>query len=241
MKQYKQLIVALPAALLLVGVATPAVVLGESSPGSESPSTVISDTGDSGPVGGDDLGSPLDDRLLDQRRTALEEQLSNRVRSSVMHQVNSNDFHLRGQKLMEELVKGRHKHSDDQRRKNCQAAQSGLEHRLTSLQSNSQKYQNRIDKILSETLSYQKTNNVSPDGLADLLSKASDAQSAASDSVASLQSLSVNLDCGSSSVAQTVADFKASAKDTRDKLLAYRSAVKDVVLALLHAKEGSDQ
>jgi len=61
-----------------------------------------------------------------------------------------------------------------------------------------------------------------------------------------LKGVTPTLDCNNASVASDVATFKTAASDTRDKLKAYRDAVKAVLQALEAVKpattnEGSNQ
>lgn len=146
------------------------------------------------------------------------------------------NFHQEGKQLVQGLVNAHAKtHSQSQRTKSCQAAKNGLETKLKNLQENASKSESVINSIYSKALTYQKQKNLNPSNFSSLISAANAAQAKAVVSVSALSGLSVNLDCGSATVAQNVATFKVAAQQVRSDLLTYR---KDVV-AVLQALEGA--
>src|SRR3569833_2227800 len=137
-----------------------------------------------------------------------------------------------GQALVDALLKTEKKHSESERAKNCQAAQKGLTTKLTNLQKNAASYQSTEDAIYQKALDYAQTNNLNPSGIDQLEATANADKTTAAASVGALGGLSVTLDCTSNTVATNVATFRAAASQARSDLLAYKTAVKAVLMAL---------
>lgn len=140
----------------------------------------------------------------------------------------------------------RHHKTAAEREHACESHKQGLETKFSHIVANSQSMDDRITDVLNKTIAYQQANNVSVDNFDNLVATAQSAKSSADTAIANLKTVTPSLDCNDVSVANDVAVFKDSAKQTRDSLKAYRSAVKAVIKALLGAKqsstsEGSDQ
>lgn len=238
MKKLSKSIFILPGALLIVGFAGPVMAHGQ-----EGTDDTSSDTSTTADTNDDSVTS----RSVETVREALRHRLEDRVdavngHSLAARQAAEDRFKTKADEILSELLQGgAHRHDAATRQKNCQAAEKGLEKKLSTLQTNSSSFLDRVNAVLDKTLTYQQSNNLNPSNLSDLLAKANTAQTDATTAVGNLSSLSVNLDCSSSSVAENVATFKAAASDARSKLLAYKLSVKNIVVALLQTKEGGEQ
>jgi chromosome segregation ATPase len=132
----------------------------------------------------------------------------------------------------QQLKTDRTEKTAEQKQKLCTAHKQGLENKFNRIVTNSQKIKTKIDGVLTKAQDYQSKNNLTVENWDSLLAAAQTAQTAAGDSITNLQSVKPSLDCNSTSVSTDVANFKTAAKDTRDKLKAYRDAVR----SLLHAE-----
>jgi hypothetical protein len=141
--------------------------------------------------------------------------------------------------VIAELKKTEKEHSKEDRIKNCQTAESGLETKLSALSKNATAFQTKIDDTFAKVLVFQKVKNISATDFDKLVASAQTTQTQSASSIAALNALSSNLDCSSSTVAHSVAEFKVAAKQARTDLKAYKQAVKDIMKALEAAKEGN--
>lgn len=137
-----------------------------------------------------------------------------------------------GQQYVNGLTNGQNTHSASDRAKNCQAAQHGLETMLKNLQTNATNFDSRINTVYTQALAYQKSSGNTPTGFSTLVANATAAQLKAQAAVTALGSLSVNLNCSSSTVATNVAVFRAATAQARTYLVAYQTAVNKVLVAL---------
>ncbi len=131
-----------------------------------------------------------------------------------------------------------------ERQKKCEDHKHGLNTKFSRISTNSQKIQDHIDSVFAKAQAYQQAKNLQPENYDALVAAATSAQTASAASIATLKTLTPTIDCTGTNTASDVAAFKAAAADTRAKLKAYRSAVKDVLKALEIAKpktEGSNQ
>jgi hypothetical protein len=135
----------------------------------------------------------------------------------------------------------------EKRQNICQSRKQGLENKFARIVTNSERFQTRIDSILDKAVEYQQTNNVEAGNFDELVTAAETAQSTSSDSIAKLKAFQPSIDCNSETVSSDVQSFKAAAATVRDDLKAYKQAVKNVLKALIDAKntetetEGGEQ
>lgn len=153
---------------------------------------------------------------------------------------NTGELHKKGADELNTLRTQHKEQSADHRKNVCEAHKQGLETKFTNIVNNSQKIQDRITSVFDKAVTYKTDNNLSPANFDDLVAKANAAKQDSADSIVNLKTLTPSLDCNNVSVASDVATFKAAAKETRDNLKAYRTAVKAVVKSLLDTKKASD-
>lgn len=199
--------------------------------------TSDSDTTDSG--SGSDQQARHGGRGSDGEKTTIAPQ--SKGKSDERTNKAETEAETEGQDFIDNLLKTHKRHTEQERQKNCQAAQKGLETKLSNIQKNASKFQTLINEVYQKALDYQQANNLSPAGFDQLVSTANSAKDTASASVSALASLSVNLDCSSSSVAGNVATFRAAAQQARTDLVSYKTAVKAVLTALEGAATNETQ
>lgn len=154
------------------------------------------------------------------------------------------ELHKRGQ-AMAEKMRAQHQEdkatrTDAQKQKTCEAHKQGLTKKFERITANSEKIKKHIDEVFTKAQAYQQANNLPVSNYNELVTAATTAQTAAEESIATLKTVKPTVDCNNTSVANDVATFKAAAQDTRDKLKAYRTSVKDILQALHKAKTSSE-
>jgi hypothetical protein len=148
------------------------------------------------------------------------------------------ELHTKGMNKVAELRKlAKTQQTAEQRAKKCEARKGGLQTKFTSIATNAQRYQDRVDAIYVKTLTYQKTLTTTPANFEALVATADSAKTTSAASVSMLKTAAPNLDCTKPDVATPVATFKVAADDARTKLKAYKMAVKAVVHSLLSANK----
>lgn len=255
MKKIRSILIISPALVFILAFAAPAFARD----GSDDNTSTGDSSGSSSSSGSGSSSGSSDSTMTEQQKQAAEQQkqAAEKAREALKQQIEkANEAqkkatelakeslekknHSRADDILAELEKDSEKHSDQDKKKNCQAAEKGLEKKLANLQKTAAARQSRIDAILLKALNYQQAKSLNPEGFTDLAAKAQAAKTDAAASVAALQGLSVNLDCNSGNVATAVASFKAAAEQTKTSLQSYKSAVKDIIAALEKASGGSD-
>ncbi len=130
-------------------------------------------------------------------------------------------------------------HTVAQRQKTCENIQKAVNNKLSAFNNNADKYLSRLDDVFTKLQDYQTANNVSADNYESLLTTAKDNQTTAAAAVTALSQVADSLDCTESDPAAMLATAKESASGTRDALKAYRTALKNIVVALAQA-QGED-
>lgn len=138
-----------------------------------------------------------------------------------------------GQRLLA-LAKKEHQSGKSQAQiaKVCDARKKGIEIRTARLVGNAQASLTRINKVLNEVVTFQKTNNVAVANFSALVAMATAAQMKATTSVQALAAVNPTIDCTSTSAASQLATFKAAVAQARTDLIAYRSAVQQILSAV---------
>jgi chromosome segregation ATPase len=146
----------------------------------------------------------------------------------------------KGQQMVTELEQ-EHKSgkSAAEKTKACEAHKQGLTNKFSHITTNATNLETKIGTFLTRAETYQSTNNVTVANWDTLVAAANTAKTNADTAIANLKAVTPTLDCNSTSVASDVATFKAAAQTTRDALKAYKTAVKDVFVALMNAKGDS--
>lgn len=164
------------------------------------------------------------ERRAEQQKDASSTEVENELEAKVRN---------RGHELELELGKKASRHSEAERKTNCQTRKQGLETKFKNLSANALKHKTQFDTVLAQAIHYANTNNIQTAAYTEALVKAQAAQAQAEGSLAVLSTLSPTLDCNNVSVASDVASFKAAAEQARNDLMAYRDATRAVMEALL--------
>lgn len=161
--------------------------------------------------------------------------------SSTGDDTTETDVHKRGQEIAEKMrAQHQETRTAEQKHKTCEAHKQGLTKKFERITANSEKIKKHIDDIFAKAQTFQQENNLPVSNYNDLVTAAMTAQTAAAESITTLKEVEPTVDCNSTSVASDVATFKAAAQDTRDKLKAYRTSVKNILQALHKAKTADE-
>ena len=164
--------------------------------------------------------------------------VGNETKDSVRNKLET-EIKTESKSLISKLKNTRKEHSAEQRKTNCEAAQSGLETKLGNLSKNALAFQVKIDGVLAKAIAYQQDNNLTVTNFDTLVATAQTAKVNSASSVSALSGLDTKLDCTKADVAQNVAGFKVAASKARTNLNTYKQAVRAVLVALKTAKGGN--
>lgn len=145
-------------------------------------------------------------------------------------------FRLKAQeqvKMLEAKKEDAKKRTEEERTKSCEARSAELTKKLNKKVADATKHKAVFDKIYTRVTDFYKTKNLNVAGYDAMVTKVDSAQAAADASIATLKGFDTTVDCTQvDSVATKVAAFQAGLKDTRDALKAYRTAIKDLIVAV---------
>lgn len=142
-------------------------------------------------------------------------------------------------KLLEQKREGKSTKSTEDRQKACQAHQSELDAKISNYSVQAQKHLDTFTSIFTKVQQFQKDKGLSAANYGALVAIAQSKQTDAQGVVDALKAVSVTVDCSSNDPASAVATVKTAVKAAREALQAYRSSIKDVVVALQNAQDNS--
>lgn len=126
-----------------------------------------------------------------------------------------------------------HKKTKAERAKTCENIQKAVNNKLKAFDNHADKYLVRLNGLFTKVQAYQTEHNVALANYDALVATATQKQTDANISVAALKSLGTTLDCSATDPASTLTSVKSGAADARDALKAYRTSLKELVVALV--------
>lgn len=132
-------------------------------------------------------------------------------------------------KTQRENVKQR---SAEARQKSCEARKAAMTNRLNRKVSSAEKHKSVFDNALTRVKAFHDSKNLNTPGYNDLVAKVEAAQTEASNQVAALKVIDINIDCTKANVGDTVSTFREALAHTRDALKTYRSTLVDLIKAV---------
>lgn len=153
---------------------------------------------------------------------------------------NHDDSSLRGraQQLLNDRRGGRIKHTDAERKKACTEHKDKINNRISNLNAKAQKHLNAFNQLFEKVKAYQAKNNLNVSNYDELVATVTAKQALATATVAALNAANP-IDCTATDPASNVAVDKTAADDARAALQAYRTALKDLINAMLAAKQSA--
>ena len=143
----------------------------------------------------------------------------------------------RVQKLLDEKRGDRVARSLEARQKACEKHKDGIQKKLTKLGTRAQKHLDNFNTLFDKVKAYQEANNLSVGNYDELVATVVAKQTAAVSAIETFKAQTATIDCTSDDPANGVAVGKTTADDMRSALKEYRSSLKNLVNALLDAKE----
>jgi 3-methyladenine DNA glycosylase/8-oxoguanine DNA glycosylase len=127
----------------------------------------------------------------------------------------------------------------EHQQKVCENRKKGLTVRSARIVANSKRIDEKITDIYKKVDNYKTTNNLTVDNYDALTSAVTTAQTNAATAISDLEKVVPSTDCTSTTNTNSTdaAAFKTAAKNTRDSLKAYRTAVKNLLVAVMKAKD----
>lgn len=211
------------------------VVFGTSGLASAHDGTSSDDSSSSTSGSTNQLQQRLEDRQ--GRNSSRQASLSSDASSSAS---TTSELRKKAEDDISEKKKQVKEHSQEERQKKCEQRKHGIQTKFDRISTNSQKIQDRIDGVLDKAIAYADKNNLNNGDIADLVTKANEAKSKSAASVANLKALQPTIDCTSNNVPSDIATFKAAAKEASDNIKSYRTAVKNLLKALIDASKTSN-
>ena len=174
------------------------------------------------------------DRTTDQQQSLAEHAIEASKESATRQAEVRSAIEQRTAAIIEDQANGQ-EHSQAQRAKMCEARKNGIATKVERLQTNAQRFNDRITGYLTKAQAYVTDNNLAGANIETTITAATDAQVKATAAVEALKALSPDINCTDHNVASEVAKIKAAAEQARSALKDYKQAVKAVYEAILAA------
>ncbi|HET6924487.1 MAG TPA: hypothetical protein VFH39_01485, partial [Candidatus Saccharimonadales bacterium] len=123
-------------------------------------------------------------------------------------------------------------HSAAQRKTACEAHAAEINTRSQNYAAAAQRHLDVFNSIFTKVQAFQTSKQLNVSNYDSLVATATAKQTAAQSAVDALKALDVSIDCSSTDPAATVATLKEAVINARTTLQDYRSAIKDVIVAL---------
>jgi chromosome segregation ATPase len=127
----------------------------------------------------------------------------------------------------------------DARKKACEAREKNLNNKIKNFGNHAQRHLDRLDKTYDKLQAYQEQNKLDADKYDALVVIADEKQTTATEAVAALKEVVIDIDCTATDPAESVATVKEAVKNARVSLQEYHTAVKDVLVELMTSKSDS--
>jgi Fe2+ transport system protein B len=144
----------------------------------------------------------------------------------------SGSLRAQAQKLLQTKRQEVHEHTAAERQKACEARQKSIDRRTSNYGTAAQRHLDVFNSIFTKVQQFHDSKQLNVSNYDALVAAATAKQTAAQSAVTALKALNVQIDCTQSDPAATVATIKSAVADARTSLQAYRSALKDLVVAL---------
>jgi hypothetical protein len=202
-------------------------------------SPVLAQSGRDGTSGSDDSSTTSEQESSDTADDSGTTETKNETETEVHHKADL--FRKDGEHRLTLRREAKdHTKSKEQRAKTCVQIQKAVNNKLGAFNNHADKYLTRLNTLFTKVQAYQTEHNVSVANYDELVATATQKQSDATVAVEALKSLGTTIDCTSSDPASMLASVKSGATDSRDALKAYRTALKDIFVALVQASKTED-
>jgi hypothetical protein len=153
------------------------------------------------------------------------------------------EIRTESQVTVRELRSGKSTKTPEQLQKICENRKTEATNKLTAFDNSAHKHLVRLNSVYDKLQAYQQTNNVTVAGYADLTAKADGSKNTATSAVAALDAIKTSgIDCTSTTAdpVATLTTVKTTTRAARDSLKAYRTSLKNIVVAFAQAKDSTE-
>lgn len=168
------------------------------------------------------------------RKVELEKEVKSLTESEVKTRIDS--INAKAQQTVKELEAKKDAaktRTEAERTKFCETKSTELSARLKNRVTDAEKHKAVFDKIFARVTAFHDSKQLTTADYDSLVAKVTSAQQAASDSIATLKGFDATVDCSNVGAATTkIAAFKDALTQTRDSLKAYRTALKNLTVAV---------
>lgn len=134
--------------------------------------------------------------------------------------------------LLNQDRKNSKEHTAAQRLKACEERQTDINKHSTQFATEAAKHLDTFNSIFTKLQAFQVSKHLTVSNYSTLLADATAKQATAQTAVTTLKTLDVNINCSQPDPASTVATIKESVSSTRTALQAYRTSLKNLVVAM---------
>ncbi len=151
------------------------------------------------------------------------------------------DLKIAGQREVERerQKKNRETMKEEKRKLVCENKQNAINHKLAAFTQAADRHLARLDDTFAKVQVYQTANNLPVANYDELVAAATDKKQAAVDAVAVLKVVAVGVDCADPTTVLKLSTVREAAKAAKQALHEYRMAIKEIVVALVQAKDDS--
>jgi hypothetical protein len=125
------------------------------------------------------------------------------------------------------------------KQKACEARVKNLNKKVKNFGAAAQRHLDRLDKTYDKLQAFQEEKKLNADQYDALVKIADEKKTAATEAVAALKEVAVDIDCTSTDPAESVATVKEAVKNARVSLQQYHTSVKNVLVELMTSKSDS--
>lgn len=152
----------------------------------------------------------------------------------------SGKLHDEAQQLLSDRRLKVKEHTEAQRQKACEQRQKSIDKRTANFGAAAQRHLTVFNNVFTKVQAFHDSKGLNVANYDTLVATAKAKQTAAQAAVDALKALDVQIDCTQTDPASTVATIKTAVANARTALQGYRSAIKDVIVALKGASTSND-
>lgn len=137
--------------------------------------------------------------------------------------------------------KNRETLSADKRMKVCENRKKAIDNKLSAYNNAADKHLTKLDAIYVKILAFQEEKQVVVSNIDELTTDADAKKLAATESVAALKTVAVDVDCSDPETTITLGTVRDAAQATRKALHEYRMSLKNIVVAIAQSQSDNEE